>query len=60
MTNIFKYAEQIKDKYGNLIHKWGVYENTITFNPQSKKPINQIKLIGQFDSLDEALKFSEK
>jgi len=59
MTTIYKYAEQIKDEYGNFINKWGAYENTITFNGSTKKPINKIKLIAQFDSLDEALKCLE-
>ncbi|NBW19407.1 MAG: hypothetical protein EBR82_66680 [Caulobacteraceae bacterium] len=48
----YKFVEQIKDSYGNLVNCYGVYEKTATLEKFKLKRI--VKLIKTFDSLKEA------
>ena len=51
-TKKYKYVEQIKDSYGNLISIYGVYEETTSL--ENFKLKRNIKLIKTFTSLKEA------
>lgn len=48
----YKFVEQIKDSYGNLVDCYGVYEETATLEKFKLK--RAVKLIKTFDSLREA------
>ena len=52
MNKKYKYVEQIKDSYGNLINCYGVYEEIATL--ENFKLKRTIKLIKTFDTLKEA------
>jgi hypothetical protein len=51
-TKKYKYIEQIKDSYGNLVDCYGVYEETASLERFKLK--RAIKLIKTFDNLREA------
>jgi len=51
-TKKYKYVEQIKDTYGNLVDCYGVYEETASLEKFKLKRV--IKLIKTFDTLKEA------
>ena len=48
----YKFVEQIKDSYGNLVNCYGVYEETATLEKFKLKRL--VKLIKTFDTLKEA------
>lgn len=48
----YKFVEQIKDTYGNLVDCYGVYEETATLEKFKLKRV--VKLIKTFDTLKEA------
>ena len=48
----YKFVEQIKDSYGNLVNCYGVYEETATLEKFKLKRV--VKLIKTFDTLKEA------
>jgi len=48
----YKFVEQIKDSYGNLVNCYGVYEETATLEKLKLKRL--VKLIKTFDTLKEA------
>ena len=51
-TKKYKYVEQIKDTYSNLVDCYGVYEETASLEKFKLKRV--IKLIKTFDTLKEA------
>ena len=51
-TKKYKYVEQIKDSYGNLVDCYGVYEETASL--VRFKLERTIKLLKTFDTLKEA------
>jgi len=51
-TKTYKYVEQVKDSYGNLINCYGLYEETASIEKFKLK--RNIKLIKTFDTLKEA------
>lgn len=54
----YKFVEQIKDCYGNLVNYYGVYEETATLEKLKLKRI--VKLIKTFDTLKEARDYLTK
>jgi len=48
--------EQIKDRYGNLIQLWGIYqiESKVDLSTSMVKKSTKKKLIGVYNSLKEA------
>jgi len=51
----YKYVEQIKDAYGNLVDYYGVYEETASLEKFKLK--RNVKLIKTFDTLKEAREY---
>ena len=51
-----KEIEQIKDRYGNLIQLWGIYQikSKVDTSTAMVKKSTQKKLIGVYNSLKEA------
>lgn len=60
MKTTYKYIDQIKDQYGNLLLSWGVYEKTITLENIGVKPIMSVKILKQFESVKDAQKYLDK
>ena len=60
MKTTYKYIDQIKDQYGNLLFSWGVYEKTITLEDVGAKPKMSVKILKQFESVKEAQKYLDK
>ena len=55
LSKKYKYVEQIKDSYGNLVDCYGVYEETASL--VKYKLERNIKLLKTFDTLKEAREY---